>query len=479
MADLLLSLPRPPSAEAPAGGATPAASAGTAPAEGDSGFAPWPVVPGAGPGPTLSADAGRTMVPGPVPGLVPGWVPGTGADGGKDVTPAAPGQPPVDAMTLWLEAQSGLSAGVSGPPAPGLAALDAALPPLPGGPGAGAGVGVDGDGDGDGDTGADPEIPVAVPGAPAAGLAADGAAPAASGPAPREALGDGTMGPDARGMAGADGPTTGTVAASPLPAAPGSAGVPGRPSAAMSDGPGTAPLPMAAGGVPADGATAPSAAPNAAPGAATAPGPAAGADPRMRFEGMRAEGVAPATSATPATTTTDPAAGTLADSSGSEALRLDAPLPFAARGAAVAMAGWTPTEGRPAPEARPVVSQLAQAIVTSQGDRTEIALSPEELGRLRLVMSGPDRAHVTIWADRPETLELLRRNADLLSQQLAEAGVQAGSFEFRRDDRSAWPPLRMRGEGDGEGEGGQAGLPALARALTPTRLSDRRVDIRL
>ena len=125
---------------------------------------------------------------------------------------------------------------------------------------------------------------------------------------------------------------------------------------------------------------------------------------------------------------------------------------------------------------RPALNQIAEAVVTTRGDRTEIALSPEELGRIRLIMSGPDRAHVIIWAERPETLDLVRRNADLLTQQLAEAGVNPGTMEFRRDDRPDWqgatPGTTERDE--------EATLPAVAAIrLSQAPLSDRRVDIRL
>ncbi|QBX33418.1 hypothetical protein E4191_00820 [Paracoccus liaowanqingii] len=130
-----------------------------------------------------------------------------------------------------------------------------------------------------------------------------------------------------------------------------------------------------------------------------------------------------------------------------------------------------------APDPRPVIRQVTDALVITRGDRTEIALSPEELGRIRLVMSGPDRSQITLWAERPETLELVRRNADLLTQQLAEAGVTADSLDFRRDDRGggpAFPPLEPTEEGES-----QAVPTALRVTLAPAPLSDRRVDIRL
>ena len=150
----------------------------------------------------------------------------------------------------------------------------------------------------------------------------------------------------------------------------------------------------------------------------------------------------------------------------------DSHTPAAARATAAAGSGWQAASHDP----RPVLQQVTDALVSTRGDRTEIALSPEELGRIRLVMSGPDRGQITIWAERPETLDLVRRNADLLTQQLADAGVSAGSLDFRRDDRSDSQPAQGRASDDDD-------IPLSAAPLrvrmSPTALSDRRLDIRL
>ncbi len=150
----------------------------------------------------------------------------------------------------------------------------------------------------------------------------------------------------------------------------------------------------------------------------------------------------------------------------------DPHAPASARATTAAGPGWQAASHDP----RPVLQQVTDALVSTRGDRTEIALSPEELGRIRLVMSGPDRGQIIIWAERPETLDLVRRNVDLLTQQLADAGVTAGSLDFRRDDRS----------GGQAAQGGPAeddDIPLLATTtrvrMSPTALSDRRLDIRL
>ena len=85
----------------------------------------------------------------------------------------------------------------------------------------------------------------------------------------------------------------------------------------------------------------------------------------------------------------------------------------------------------------PAARQIADAVVTARDDLIEIALSPEELGRIRMVLSGPDHSpHVAIWAERPEVLDQLRRNAAVLQEFLGDAGMADASFEFRDDTPS-------------------------------------------
>lgn len=71
------------------------------------------------------------------------------------------------------------------------------------------------------------------------------------------------------------------------------------------------------------------------------------------------------------------------------------------------------------------------ADVASAPGRTELVLSPEELGRIRFdLRSSPDGLSVTLSADRPETLELLRRHATELRAELSAAGYDLASLDF-------------------------------------------------
>ncbi|HLQ19032.1 MAG TPA: flagellar hook-length control protein FliK, partial [Tabrizicola sp.] len=83
------------------------------------------------------------------------------------------------------------------------------------------------------------------------------------------------------------------------------------------------------------------------------------------------------------------------------------------------------------------VPQVATQIVTalSHADgATELALSPEELGHVRLRLepdaANPDRMVVMITFERPETLDLFRRHAGDLAEALRSAGYAGADIGF-------------------------------------------------
>jgi flagellar hook-length control protein FliK len=86
------------------------------------------------------------------------------------------------------------------------------------------------------------------------------------------------------------------------------------------------------------------------------------------------------------------------------------------------------------PAAPPPAQQIAGALeqlTTPRPDRIELVLAPEDLGRLRFDMTQHGESlHVILSAERPETLDLLRRSLPDLLAELRQAGVQAGSFSF-------------------------------------------------
>jgi flagellar hook-length control protein FliK len=85
-------------------------------------------------------------------------------------------------------------------------------------------------------------------------------------------------------------------------------------------------------------------------------------------------------------------------------------------------------------EAANVMRQVSENLQKMSNGGVEIRLSPEELGSVRLQMAPSEHGMVvTIQADRPETLELMRRNIDQLAQDLAAAGYEGAEFSFGDD----------------------------------------------
>ncbi|MEO1637946.1 MAG: flagellar hook-length control protein FliK [Pseudomonadota bacterium] len=88
-----------------------------------------------------------------------------------------------------------------------------------------------------------------------------------------------------------------------------------------------------------------------------------------------------------------------------------------------------PTAG--AETARQIASQIGLAISQQPGKPVEIALHPEELGRVRFSLSAGDGVVVmALQAERAETQDLLRRHIDVLAQELRALGYDNLSFSF-------------------------------------------------
>lgn len=108
-------------------------------------------------------------------------------------------------------------------------------------------------------------------------------------------------------------------------------------------------------------------------------------------------------------------------------------LPFAPTGDTASVAGAAKAwDAQSAPGlARHVAQQMAVTITQTAGQPTEIALNPEELGRVRMSMSLTDGTLMLhINAERPETADLLRRHIDTLAQEFRSLGYNDISFDF-------------------------------------------------
>ncbi|WP_132693554.1 flagellar hook-length control protein FliK [Rhodovulum steppense] len=95
-----------------------------------------------------------------------------------------------------------------------------------------------------------------------------------------------------------------------------------------------------------------------------------------------------------------------------------------------------PRSSVPAPQLadapRPAMRTMAEALHRAADGAVELTLSPEELGRVRLTLApGENGITVTINADRADTLDLMRRHADLLGNAMRELGYGEVVLDFR------------------------------------------------
>ncbi len=81
--------------------------------------------------------------------------------------------------------------------------------------------------------------------------------------------------------------------------------------------------------------------------------------------------------------------------------------------------------------ARHVAMQMADALRASPNRPIEISLNPAELGRIKMTITASDGAvSLQILAERPETLEWMRRNMDMLSRDLGDNGFTSIDLAF-------------------------------------------------
>jgi Flagellar hook-length control protein FliK len=96
-----------------------------------------------------------------------------------------------------------------------------------------------------------------------------------------------------------------------------------------------------------------------------------------------------------------------------------------------------------------VAAQISAALTQSADGSTELALSPEELGNVRLRLERdakhPERMVVHITFERPETLDLFRRHAGELAEALRDAGYAGADIGFGQQEAGAGTPDRKHG----------------------------------
>lgn len=88
---------------------------------------------------------------------------------------------------------------------------------------------------------------------------------------------------------------------------------------------------------------------------------------------------------------------------------------------------------RTLPDPAPVLAQVTQATAEAAPGVTDLRLSPEELGSVRIELrTEGDRVTVAISAERQDTLDLMRRHADRLAGDLRAAGFAQLDLSFGR-----------------------------------------------
>jgi len=125
--------------------------------------------------------------------------------------------------------------------------------------------------------------------------------------------------------------------------------------------------------------------------------------------------------------------------------------------------------------------QLAEIIHTGGGKSVDVALSPEELGRVRLSISQAEGGLVvSVQAERPETLDMLRRNIDQLDQELRLLGYTDPGFSFSHEGGDTGEqPDALRSENSIAEEQPAVPVAGAVSESQPTSLGNAGLDIRL
>ena len=95
--------------------------------------------------------------------------------------------------------------------------------------------------------------------------------------------------------------------------------------------------------------------------------------------------------------------------------------------------------------AKSVGAQLAEQMIKRSQGVVDVTLNPEELGRVKMaVNAGESTVSISIMAERPETLDLMRRHIDQLIEEFQQMGFEGIELAFSdgaaaQDDTSDTP----------------------------------------
>lgn len=114
---------------------------------------------------------------------------------------------------------------------------------------------------------------------------------------------------------------------------------------------------------------------------------------------------------------------------------------------------------------RQVAGQMAVAVQNAGGGQITLQLAPVELGRVDITLQTRDQGlSLLIVADRPETLDLMRRHVDQLADDLHALGFGSLDLQFRQNGQNG-----ERGGDSGEAQAGPTAStdPGLALPAMP------------
>lgn len=140
------------------------------------------------------------------------------------------------------------------------------------------------------------------------------------------------------------------------------------------------------------------------------------------------------------------------------------------------------------PAFQPVIAQVAAHVAQAAiegNDRINIRLTPAELGRIdvRLEFAPDGRIQAVFAADRPQTVELLQRDARELERALQDAGLRADSgslsFNLRGDGRGGAQHGAQSPIGDGSEEAVVERVSPQLQAYSAGSAGSGRLDIRI
>ncbi len=128
-----------------------------------------------------------------------------------------------------------------------------------------------------------------------------------------------------------------------------------------------------------------------------------------------------------------------------------------------------------------VARQIAEGVQHAPNRPIEIALSPQELGRVRVSIKTEDKnIVVNILAERGETLDLMRRHIDQLGQTFRSIGYDSISFSFGQGAQDgAQTGERTAKDETAKNRDDTISTQENVAALPPLRAATSGVDIRL